>query len=98
MLVHPDQEEVFPLDFEPILNADGSKKNDCERNAAKRLCQDLPERCPHLKPILGGDVSINYLLYEQTSLGKSLIGPGLRTYKRLNSFAFLFLCPFEFLH
>jgi hypothetical protein len=55
VLVHPDQEEVFTLDFEPILNADGSKKNDCERNAAKRLCQDLHERYPDLKPILVED-------------------------------------------
>ena len=55
VVVHPDQEEVFTLDFEPILNADGSKKNDCERNAAKRLCQDLHERYPDLKPILVED-------------------------------------------
>lgn len=55
VLVHPDQEEVFTLDFEPILNTDGSKKNDCERNAAKRLCQDLHERYPDLKPILVED-------------------------------------------
>ncbi len=55
VLVHPNQEEVFTLDFEPILNADGSKKNDCERNAAKRLCQDLHERFPDLKPILVED-------------------------------------------
>jgi hypothetical protein len=55
VLVHPDQEEVFTLDFEPILNADGPKKNDCERNAAKRLCQGLHERYPDLKPILVED-------------------------------------------
>lgn len=55
VLVHPDQEEVFTLDFEPVLNADGSQKNDCERNAAKRLCQDLRERYPDLKPILVED-------------------------------------------
>jgi Transposase DDE domain len=55
VLVHPDQEEVFTLDFEPILNADGAKKNDCERNAAKRLCQDLRERYPDLKPTLVED-------------------------------------------
>jgi hypothetical protein len=55
VIVHPDQEEVFTLDFEPILNADGAKKNDCERNAAKRLCQDLRERYPDLKPILVED-------------------------------------------
>jgi Transposase DDE domain len=55
VLVHPDQDEVFTLDFEPILNADGAKKNDCERNAAKRLCQDLDQRYPDLKLILVED-------------------------------------------
>jgi hypothetical protein len=37
VLVHPDQREVFPLAPEPICKQDGSTKNDCERNAAKRL-------------------------------------------------------------
>jgi len=55
VLVHPAQEEVFTLDFEPMLNADGAKKNDCERQAAKRLCHDLDERYPALKPILVED-------------------------------------------
>jgi len=49
--LHPGHEEVFPLDFEPILNPDGVHKNDCQRNAAKRLCQALRERYPDL-PIL----------------------------------------------
>jgi Transposase DDE domain len=51
VLLHPDQLEVFPLDFEPILRHDGAKKNDCERNAAKRLCAELDERY-HDLPIL----------------------------------------------
>src|SRR5215510_7508885 len=55
VIVHPDHEEVFPLDFEPILNQDGAVKNDCERNAAKRLCRALAERYPDLKPILVED-------------------------------------------
>lgn len=55
VIVHPGQEEVFPLDFEPILNQDGAVKNDCERNAAKRLCRALVERYPDLKPILVED-------------------------------------------
>jgi len=55
VLVHPDQEEVFTLDFEPLLNPDGAKKNDCERSAAKRLCQDLDERYVDLQPILVED-------------------------------------------
>lgn len=55
VMVHPAQEEVFPLDFEPVLNADGAKKNDCERNAAKRLCASLKERYPDLPLILVED-------------------------------------------
>jgi hypothetical protein len=51
VVVHPAQSEVFPLDFEPILRQDGAKKNDCERNAAKRLCEQLRERYADL-PIL----------------------------------------------
>ena len=37
VIVHPEQKTVLPLDFEPIVTSDGDKKNDCERNAAKRL-------------------------------------------------------------
>jgi hypothetical protein len=51
VMVHPQQQEVIALDFEPVLNADGAQKNDCERNAAKRLCAALYERYPDL-PIL----------------------------------------------
>ena len=36
-LVHPDKREVFIMDVEPIIQQDGVEKNDCERNAAKRL-------------------------------------------------------------
>jgi hypothetical protein len=34
----------FPLDFEAVLKPDGARKNECERNAAKRLCAALYER------------------------------------------------------
>jgi Transposase DDE domain len=36
-LVHPNKREVFIMDVEPIIQQDGVEKNDCERNAAKRL-------------------------------------------------------------
>jgi len=52
VLVHPDFKEVFPLAPEPILKQDGAKKNDCERNAAKRLLEDLRREHPHLKLIV----------------------------------------------
>ncbi len=41
VLVHPDKREVFILDVEPIQKQDGSKKNDCEQNAAKRLQENM---------------------------------------------------------
>ena len=47
VLVHPDRSEVFPLAPEPILKQDGARKNDCERNAAKRLLTDLRREHPH---------------------------------------------------
>ncbi|MCY4344606.1 MAG: transposase, partial [Gammaproteobacteria bacterium] len=40
-LVHPDFREVFALPPEPILRGDGATRNDCERNAAKRLLRDV---------------------------------------------------------
>ena len=49
VLVHPDESEVIPLAPEPILKQDGSKKNDCERTAAKRLLEDIRREHPHLK-------------------------------------------------
>ena len=49
VLVHPDQSSVLPLAPEPILKQDGKKKNDCERNAARRLLGDLRREHPHLK-------------------------------------------------
>jgi len=55
VLVHPDHKEVFPLAPEPILKPDGARKNDCERNAAKRLLRDLRRAHPHLKLIVVED-------------------------------------------
>lgn len=43
-LVHPDKREVFLLDVEPIIQLDGNEKNDCERNAAKRLLANMSKR------------------------------------------------------
>lgn len=37
VLVHPEQATVLPVYAEAIVNSDGAKKNDCERNALKRL-------------------------------------------------------------
>ena len=54
-IIHPDHSEVLPLAPEPIRKEDGVKKNDCERNAAKRLLDDLRREHPHLKAIIVED-------------------------------------------
>lgn len=54
-LVHPEQSVVFPFAPEPILKEDGSKKNDCERNASKRWIEDFRKEHPHLKAIIVAD-------------------------------------------
>lgn len=71
VLVHPDQREVVPFAPEPVLQQDGAKKNDCERNAAKRLLQSLRREHPHLKVIVVED-------------GLASNGPHLRLLKDLD--------------
>ena len=61
VIVHPERKEVIPLAPEPILKGDGAKKNDCERNAAKRLLNDLRREHPHLKVLVVEDaLAANY--------------------------------------
>ena len=52
VIVHPEHREVIPLAPEPITRPDGTTKNDCERNAAKRLLPDIRREHPHLKLIV----------------------------------------------
>jgi hypothetical protein len=54
-IIHPDQRAVIPLMPEPIINRDGTDKNDCERNAAKRFVAKLRQDHPHLKFIVTED-------------------------------------------
>jgi len=54
-LVHPDQRTVIPLMPEPLVKQDGTAKNDCERNAAKRFIAKLRQDHPHLKFIVTED-------------------------------------------
>lgn len=44
--VNPGESVVFPVCVEPIVQQDGSSKNDCEKNAAKRLL-------PSVRSIMG---------------------------------------------
>src|SRR6266571_7284237 len=54
-LIHPDFREVIPLMPEPIIKQDGTEKNDCQRNAAKRFIAKLRQDHPHLKFIITED-------------------------------------------
>jgi hypothetical protein len=54
-IIHPDMREVVPLMPEPIVKQDGTEKNDCERNAAKRFIAKLRQDHPHLKFIVTED-------------------------------------------
>lgn len=51
-IVHPDRREVIPLAPEPIIKQDGIKKNDCERNAAKRFLAKLRQDHPRLPLVI----------------------------------------------
>jgi len=55
VMIHPDHREVIPFAPEPIVKQDGTKKNDCERNAAKRLLRQIRREHPHLKLIVVED-------------------------------------------
>ncbi len=71
VLVHPDQRIVIPLAPEPITKQDGNNKNDCERNASKRLLENIRREHPHLKLIVVED-------------GLSSNGPHIELLKSLN--------------
>ena len=78
VVVHPDLKEVVPIGAEPIVKQDGDNKNDCERNAMKRLVADLRREHPHLNLILTAD-------------GLSSNGPLIKQVKKLRMH-YIFSC------
>jgi hypothetical protein len=54
-LIHPEKMEVIPLFPEMITNGDGHKKNDCERNAARRWLEKFRADHPHLPVVITED-------------------------------------------
>jgi len=54
-IMHPDMCQVIPLMPEEIINTDGSSKQDCETNAAKRLIPKIRKDYPQLGLIIVGD-------------------------------------------
>jgi hypothetical protein len=60
-IVKPGDNVVLPVMGEPIGNEDGSEKQDCEVNAAKRWIREHAEEYRWLKPtLLGDDLFSNY--------------------------------------
>lgn len=54
-IVHPDESQVFLAAAEPIIKPDGNSKNDCERNAAKRVITSLKTNYPDFKFLVVAD-------------------------------------------
>jgi hypothetical protein len=54
-IIHPDCRAVIPLMPEPIVQQDGTEKNDGARHAAKRFIIKLRQDHPHLKFIITED-------------------------------------------
>ena len=55
VIVHTDMRQVLPLEPEPIYNRDGTKKQDCESYAAKRLIPKIKATYPKLDIIVTAD-------------------------------------------
>jgi len=55
VMLCPNMRQVIPLAPEPIIKADGHDKNDCERNAGKRLIGKIRAAHPKLKIMITGD-------------------------------------------
>ena len=55
VIVHPEKKQVLALMPEPIQQQDGTKKNDCERNAGIRFLQKFRGDHPHLEVVVVED-------------------------------------------
>jgi len=104
VMIHPDKKEVFPLDGEAIICQDGVEKNDCERNAAKRLLDSLAQHYgektfvlvedalyangPHIRQI--NDLNWHYIINVKPKGNKALFAQvqGRRERKQLKKHQF----------
>jgi hypothetical protein len=55
VMLNPHMRQVLPLAPEPVANTDGSTKQDCEINAAKRIVGKIRSAHPKLKMIITAD-------------------------------------------
>lgn len=71
-IMHPDKRQVLPVMPEAISNQDGSKKQDCETNAAKRFIQKLRKTHPRQKFLLGGDGLMSHQPMIETAIAHNM--------------------------
>lgn len=71
-IMHPDIRQVIPLMPEEIHNTDGTEKQDCETNAAKRLIPKIRTDHPQLGLIIVGDD-----LFSRQPLIKIILNEGM---------------------
>ncbi len=55
VMLNPHMRQVLPLAPEPVANTDGSRKQDCELNAAKRIAAKIRSAHPKLPIIITAD-------------------------------------------
>lgn len=88
-IVHPGLRQVIPLAPEPIQNIDGRIKQDCERNAGKRLLKKIRATHPRLKIIIAGDdLYANYPFIDELRIN----GMSFILVAKPGDHAFLFEC------
>jgi hypothetical protein len=71
-IMHPDMRQVIPLMPEEIRNTDGTEKQDCETNAAKRLIPKIRKDHGQLGLIIVGDD-----LFSRQPLIKTILNEGM---------------------
>lgn len=70
-IMHPNKKQVIPVMPEAIMNKDGTDKQDCELNAAKRFISNLSRAHPRQKFMLCGDgLMSNQPMIEQAIAGQ----------------------------
>ena len=55
VMINPHLRQVLPLAPEPVANTDGTTKQDCEINAAKRIVANIRRTHPKLKIVITAD-------------------------------------------
>jgi hypothetical protein len=72
--IHPDMRAVIPLLPAPMVQQDGTAKNDCDRKAAKRFLVKLRQDHPHRKCVITEDSLRAHAPHSET-----LPAPGLHS-------------------